>query len=125
MTVVQRCLLLFLLQSSCMTPYQKVTIPHIYNNVKLNYYAVLWPERNSVLSMLFCEDHLVDLHFCSRNHYDITILGNDVVRDILCFITMSHDIVMGAYHGLTMHTDVARTLIYYVLLCPIMIFLFS
>ncbi len=31
---------------------------------------------------------------------------------------------MGAYHDVTMYTDVARTLIYYVLLCPIMIFLF-
>ncbi len=37
---------------------------------------------------------------------------------------MGHD-VMVAYHDVTMHTDVARTLIYYVLLHPIMIFLFS
>ncbi len=55
-------------------------------------------------------------------HYDITI-GNDVVKDIHCDIIMGHDVAIGTYHYVTMHTDVARTLIY-VLLCPIMIFLF-
>ncbi len=57
-------------------------------------------------------------------HYDITI-GNDVASDVHCEIIMSHGIVMGTYHDVTMHTDVAMTLIYYVLLHPIMIFLFS
>ncbi len=57
-------------------------------------------------------------------HYDITI-GNDVARDVRCDIIMSHDVVMGTDHDVTMHTDVARTLIYYVLLRPIMIFKFS
>ncbi len=33
--------------------------------------------------------------------------------------------VVGTYHDVTMHTDVAMTLIYYVLLRPIMIFQFS
>ncbi len=57
-------------------------------------------------------------------NYDITI-GNDVARDVHCEIIMSHDIVMGTYHDVTMHTDVVTTLIYYVLLNPIMTFLFS
>ncbi len=57
-------------------------------------------------------------------HYDITI-GNDVARDVHCDIIMNHGIVIGTYHDVTMHTDVATPLIYYVLLCPIMIFLFS
>ncbi len=53
-------------------------------------------------------------------HYDITI-GNDVARDE---IIMGHGIVIDTYHDVTMHTDVATTLIYYLLLNPIMIFLF-
>ncbi len=57
-------------------------------------------------------------------HYDNTIY-NDVARDVHCEIIMSHGIVMGTYHDVTMHTDVATTLIYYILLRPIMIFLFS
>ncbi len=57
-------------------------------------------------------------------HYDITI-GNGVARDVHCEIIMGHDIDMCAYHEVTMHTDVARTLIYYVLSRPIMIFMFS
>ncbi len=57
-------------------------------------------------------------------YYDITI-GNDVARDVHCEIIMSHDIVMGTYHDVTMLTDVATTLIYYALLRPITIFLFS
>ncbi len=56
-------------------------------------------------------------------HYDITI-GNDVARDVHCEIIMGHGIVMSTY-DVTMHTDVAMTLIYDVLLRPIMIFLFS
>ncbi len=54
-------------------------------------------------------------------HYDI-IIGNDVARDVHYEIIMGHSIVV---HDVTMHTDVAMTLIYYVLLRPIMIFLFS
>ncbi len=57
-------------------------------------------------------------------HYDITI-GNDVAKDVHSEIIMGHSIVVGTYHDLTMHNDVAMTLIYYVLLRPIMIFLFS
>ncbi len=53
---------------------------------------------------------------------DITI-GNDVARDVHCDIIMGHDI--GTYHDVTMLTDVAGMLIYYVLIHPIMIFLFS
>ncbi len=55
---------------------------------------------------------------------DITI-GNDVARDVHYEIIMGHSIVVGTYHDLTMHTDVVMTLIYYVLLRPITIFLFS
>ncbi len=68
------------------------------------------------------ESHSGHYFFCSMTHYDITI-GNDVARDVHCDIIMGHDVVMGTYHDATIHTDVARTLIYYVLLCPIMIFL--
>ncbi len=57
-------------------------------------------------------------------HYDITI-GNDVARDVHCDIIMGHDVVIGTYHDVTTQTDVARMLIYYVLIRPIMIFLFS
>ncbi len=64
------------------------------------------------------------LHFCSMTHYDI-IIGNDVAKDVQSDIIMGHEIGMGTYHDVTMHTDVTRTLIYYVLLCPNMIFLFS
>ncbi len=56
-------------------------------------------------------------------HYDITI-ANDVARDVHCDIIMGHDVVMGTYHDVTMQTDVTRMLTY-VLLHPIMIFLFS
>ncbi len=47
-----------------------------------------------------------------------------VASDIHCDIIMDNNVAMGIYHDVTMHTDVARTLIY-VLLCQIMIFLFS
>ncbi len=57
-------------------------------------------------------------------HYDITI-SNDATWDVHCNIIMGHDVAMSTYHDGTLHTEVARTLIYYVLLLPIMIFLFS
>ncbi len=57
-------------------------------------------------------------------HYDITI-DNEIARDVHCDIIMGYHIVIGAYHDVTMNTDVARTLIYYVLIHPILIFLFS
>ncbi len=38
---------------------------------------------------------------------------------------MGHEVVFGSYHDVTMQADVARMLIYYVLLHPVMIFLFS
>ncbi len=56
-------------------------------------------------------------------HYDITI-ANDVARAVHCDIIMGQDVVMVTYHDVTMQTDVARMLTY-VLLHPIMIFLFS
>ncbi len=34
-----------------------------------------------------------------------------------CDIIMGHDVIMGAYCDVTMHTDVTRTLIDYVLCC--------
>ncbi len=52
------------------------------------------------------------LHFCYMTHYNITT-GNNIARDIHCDIIMVHGIVMGVYHDVTMHTDVARTIIYY------------
>ncbi len=57
-------------------------------------------------------------------HYDIRI-GNDVDRNVHCDIIMGHDVVIGTYHDVTMQTDVARMFIYYVLIRPIIIFLFS
>ncbi len=57
-------------------------------------------------------------------HFDIT-MGNDVARDVHCEIIIGHGIVIGIYDDTTMHADVATTHIYYVLLCPIMLFLFS
>ncbi len=56
-------------------------------------------------------------------HSDITIGINYVAMDVHCDIIMGCD-VMNIYHDVTIHTDVARTLIYYVLLHLIMIFLF-
>ncbi len=55
--------------------------------------------------------------------YDITI-GNDVASDVNYEIIMGHSIVVLTYHDVTMYTDVAMTIIYYVLLCPITIFQF-
>ncbi len=65
----------------------------------------------------------MDTTFCYMNHYDIKI-DNDVARDVHCDIIMGHDVAMGTYHSVTMLTEVARTLIY-IILHPIMIFLFS
>ncbi len=39
---------------------------------------------------------------------------NAVARDIHCDITMSSDIAMCTYHGITMHNDVAMNLFYYI-----------
>ncbi len=64
------------------------------------------------------------LHFRFMTNYDTTI-GTYVARDVHCDIIMGHDIVMGTYHDVTMHINVARTLIYYVLLGAIMIFPFA
>ncbi len=49
----------------------------------------------------------------------------DITRNILGDLIMGYDIDMDAYHDVTMHIDVSRTLIHYVLLCLIVIFLFS
>ncbi len=74
-------------------------------------------------------------------HYDITI-GSDVARYVYFDIIMGQDVVMDTCHDVlsgdrlasspmegnhdvTMHTDVAVILIYYVLLRPSMMFLFS
>ncbi len=99
------------------------------------FYAVLWPVVNGIFitrspveipfrTQLFVGIKQWTLLFCSMTHYDI-IIGNAFARDVHCEIIMGHGIVMGTYHDVTMHTDVAMTLIYYVLLRPIMIFLFS
>ncbi len=52
--------------------------------------------------------------FYSMTHYDIT-MGNNIATSHLWHHNV-HDIVMVTYHDVTMHTDVARTLIYNVLL---------
>ncbi len=68
---------------------------------------------DSVLSTTFCGDHVVDTTFLFYDHYDITI-RNYVARDVHCDIIVCLD-VMGT-DDVTMHTDVGRTLIYYILL---------
>ncbi len=81
--------------------------------------------EDSVQSTTFCGNQVVDTTlFCSITHYDITI-GNDVARDVHYEIIMGHSIVVGTYLDVRMHTYVAMIPFYYVLLCPIMIFLFS
>ncbi len=45
--------------------------------------------------------------------YDITI-GNDVARDVHCDIIVGHAIIMVVYYDVAMHSDVARSFIYYV-----------
>ncbi len=68
------------------------------------------------LQWRFCSEHYLlwgsrrgHYSFCSMTHYDI--IDNDVVRDVHCDIIMDHDVVMGTYHDVTIHTDVAGTLI--------------
>ncbi len=78
---------------------------------------------DSVLSTTFCGITLWKICFCSMTHYDI-IIAKDVAKDVHCDIIMGDDVVMGTYHDVTVQTDVARMLTY-VLLHPIMIFLFS
>ncbi len=51
-------------------------------------------------------------------------IAKDIAKDVYWDIIMGHDGVMGTSHDVTMQTDVARMLTY-VLLHPIMIFLFS
>ncbi len=65
----------------------------------------------------------MDTTYCSMTHYNVTI-GNVIAKDVHCDIIMGYGVVMGSYHDITMHADVARTLIDYVLLHPFMIFLF-
>ncbi len=52
-------------------------------------------------------------------HYNIAV-RNDVARGVHCYMIMGYDIIMGAYHNVTMHTDIAKTLIYYVLISLLM-----
>ncbi len=42
-------------------------------------------------------------------------MGNGNAKDAHCDIIMGHDVSMGTYYYITMHADVARILIYYVL----------
>ncbi len=41
----------------------------------------------------------------------ISVLGNDIARDIHCDIIMGHDIAMGTYHDDTMYTDAKSSFI--------------
>ncbi len=79
---------------------------------------------DSILSTTFCGDDIVNIVFCSITYYNITI-GNEVTREVHCDIIMGHDVVMDTYHDVTMYNGVAWILIYNLLLCPIMIFLFT
>ncbi len=52
-------------------------------------------------------------------------MGNDAAMDIHCEVTMSSDIPMCAYHGITiMHNDIAMNLYYYVFSAVCLIVLF-
>ncbi len=54
------------------------------------------------------------------------LYNNNNSKNIVdCNIIIGHNVVMRRYHDVTMNTDVARMLIYYIVLGPIMIFLFS
>ncbi len=86
----------------------------VYNQ---HLYAVLWPVLNPYPDFwwrfrsehyFLWGSHCGQYAFCSMTHYDITI-GNDVARDVHCYIIMSHDVVMCTYHDVTMHTNVTRT----------------
>ncbi len=79
---------------------------------------------DSILSTNFGGNHVFGTTFCFMTHYDITI-NNNIARDVHCDIIIGHDVVMGTYHDVKMHIHVVRALIYYVLLRPIVIFLFS
>ncbi len=57
-------------------------------------------------------------------HHDIT-MGNDIAKDTHCDIIMGYDVVIGTYRDVTMQNEVEMMLIYYVLLRPIMVLLFS
>ncbi len=66
------------------------------------------------------------LRLYSMTHYDI-IMGNDIARNVHSDVLIGHSIViaLGRCHSITVHPDVARVLMYYVLLHPIVISLFS
>ncbi len=78
---------------------------------------------DSFLSTTFCGITLWTIRVSSMTHYDIT-MANDVARDVHCDIIMRHNVIVGTYHDITMQLDIA-TMLTYVLLHPIMIFLFS
>ncbi len=59
-------------------------------------------------------------------HYDIT-MGNDMDRDIHCYVTMSNDVAMCRYHDIAMHNDNSMNLFYQVFsaLCLIVWFYYG
>ncbi len=77
--------------------------------------------ENNIVDTTFCENHIVDTNFCFITHYDVTI-GNGVTRNSNCDIIMALDVVIGTYHDVTMHNNIARTFMYYTLLHPIVKF---
>ncbi len=50
-------------------------------------------------------------------------IGNDVAKDVHCDIIVDDTIVMSTYHDVTMHIEVATTLTYDILLCPIRMYI--
>ncbi len=60
---------------------------------------------------------------CSTTQYDIT-MGNDYARNVYCDVTISNDVAMYTYQYITMD-DIAMSLVYDVLLCPIVTLLLS
>ncbi len=64
------------------------------------------------LSTTFC---LCTLPLCIWFHYDIA-MDYSMAMEFHCDIMMGLNVAMGTYHLVTMHTDVPRILIYYVII---------
>ncbi len=68
-----------------------------------------------------CKLPLSVLLLCSMTHYDIITIGNDIVLDIHCDVTMCNDVATCTY-DITMHNGIAVSLSYYVSLHPIIMY---
>ncbi len=97
-------------------------LPLVILNPLIPYYGLFLCDIQ--ISVLQIEIHQTseDQSVRGATHYDIikdndivrdthyVTMGNDVTRDILCDVTMSKDIAMCTYHGITMHNGIAMNL---------------